>query len=303
VRKAGAEGAKLYHYRAGFGHESVIVAKELGMVTLCDHSIAHPAVLQALVDSRGDLSVLHKSAPMDGFWSDIMDDITQADAVVVNSDFVKQTFLEQGWPSSRVHVIYLGVDDAFLNNVPQRDMQPVKGPLRLMFGGHFNDRKGADVLVEALKDLNDLDWTLEIAGGITPEMRLKHAAFLRDTRVRVLGPVSRAEMASHMALAEVFIFPSFAEGSARVVFEALACGCYVITTINSGSIVQDGVHGRLTPAGNCNALSESIRNANADRESVRAIGQANAELVRQRHRQSRYGEDMSSLYSELLAEK
>ena len=36
------EGIRIYHYRAGFGQASVQTAKELGIVALCDHSIAHP---------------------------------------------------------------------------------------------------------------------------------------------------------------------------------------------------------------------------------------------------------------------
>ena len=46
-----------------------------------------------------------------------------------------------------------------------------------------------------------------------------------------------------MSRAEVFVFPSLAEGSARVVAMAMAAGCYVITTPNSGSVVRDGAMG------------------------------------------------------------
>jgi transcriptional regulatory protein LevR len=34
--------ARVYHYRSGFGLGSVQAAKHKGMVTLCDHTIAHP---------------------------------------------------------------------------------------------------------------------------------------------------------------------------------------------------------------------------------------------------------------------
>ena len=303
VREAAKHGAQIYHYRAGFGHESVREAKRLGLITLCDHSIAHPAVLQPLIDAKGDLRVLREPGSMDRTWKDVLDDVELADAVVVNSDFVNQTFVEQGWPSSRVHVIYLGVDDAFLENVPEHRAPDAAGPLRLMFAGDFGDRKGADVLVAALKNLNGVEWTLEMAAGVSPEMRQKHSKFLSDPRVTELGFVSRKELATRMASAEIFLFPSFAEGSARVVFEALASGCYVITTPNSGSIVQDGEQGRLVPAGDTEAIVAALQKAAANRKAVFEVGKANADLVRRRYRQTHYGEELNSLYRELLTKK
>ena len=48
--------------------------------------------------------------------------------------------------------------------------------------------------------------------------------------------------------------PASVEGSARVVFEALAAGCYVITTPNAGSIVKDEVHGALVEPGSADGL-------------------------------------------------
>jgi glycosyltransferase involved in cell wall biosynthesis len=107
------------------------------------------------------------------------------------------------------------------------------------------------------------------------------------------------EVALRMLEADVFVFPSLAEGSARVVFEALACGCYVITTPNAGSIVQDGVHGALVPAGDADALAAAIRAAASRRQTIRDVGQYNAELVRSEYRQRRYGEALDQLYDDV----
>ena len=45
VIRAAQNGARIYHYRAGYGHESVLAAKDLGMLTICDYTIAHGALL------------------------------------------------------------------------------------------------------------------------------------------------------------------------------------------------------------------------------------------------------------------
>ena len=303
VMEAARDGARIYHYRAGFGGDSVKVAAQLGMVTLCDYSIAHAAVLFRLIENGGVLSGAALTPQLSRLWLDILADTEQADFVLVNSDFVKNTFLEQGWDAARLEVIYLGVDDAFLEVVPTSRPNFVQtDPLRLMFAGGFERRKGAETVIATLSLLHDVRWTLEIAGVLDADANIDQD-FLKDPRISVTGWLPRTELARRMAAAEVFVFPSLAEGSARVVFEALAAGMYVITTPNAGSIVQDGVHGRLIAPGDPRGLADAIREAAKNRVELAAIGLRNAELVRSRYRQSDYGDALAGLYSRLLADR
>jgi glycosyltransferase involved in cell wall biosynthesis len=97
----------------------------------------------------------------------------------------------------------------------------------------------------------------------------------------------------------VFVFPSLADGSARVVFEALACGCYVITTPNSGTIVEDEIHGALVPPGDAGRLREAILAADRDRDRLADTGTRNAQLMAERFSQRNYGDGLANLYREL----
>ena len=80
----------------------------------------------------------------------------------------------------------------------------------------------------------------------------------------------------------------------------MACGCYVITTPNSGSIVEDGVHGRLVPPGDVPALSAAIEEACSRGAALAEIGSGNAELIRRSYRQADLGHRLARLYSHLL---
>ena len=115
----------------------------------------------------------------------------------------------------------------------------------------------------------------------------------------MLGTLPRAQLAAQMLAAPVFVFPSYAEGSARVVFAALACGCYVITTPTAGTIVEHGVHGALVPPGDVDAVRHAVAEAAADRARVAEIGNRNAALIRARYRQRAYGDTLQALYDEL----
>jgi len=297
VERAASEGARIYHYRAGFGGASVESARKRGMFLLCDHSIAHPATVDALVKNMGRMPDRVETVKVGPFWGYVLRDIERADAVLVNSRFVEDTFRQVGQDRAPIHVIYLGVDDSFLAQVPRRESASEE--LQILFAGYFEKRKGAEIVMDAFERIDNLPWRLEIAGSVSPEVADRARGFFSNPRVKYLGLLSRKDLASAMARAEVFIFPSFAEGSARVVFEALACGCYVITSPNSGSIVEDGVHGAIVPPGDSNSLAEAIEYAYQHRGRVADIGRSNALCVRAKYRQCNYGDELATLYKEL----
>jgi glycosyltransferase involved in cell wall biosynthesis len=83
------------------------------------------------------------------------------------------------------------------------------------------------------------------------------------------------------------------------VFEALACGCYVITTPNSGTIVEDGVHGALVAAGDADGLAEAIVAADGDRGTVAEVGARNSRIVADGFSQADYGDALAELYARL----
>lgn len=79
-----------------------------------------------------------------------------------------------------------------------------------------------------------------------------------DSALELTGPVPRAQMLQQYAWADVFLLPSICEGSATVVYEALAAGLPVVCTPNTGSIVRDGVDGFIVPTSNAGAIAEAL---------------------------------------------
>ena len=297
-RSAEARGRGIYHYRSGFGGGSVAVARRRGWVCLCDHTIVHPAVLEHLVSHAGRLPPAGESGPIDRNWRTILADVDRADHVLTNSGFVKSTFVHQGWDGARIDVIHQGIDDGFLSALPERT--PIRGPLRLLFAGSFGRRKGGPDLAEATSCLGNVDWRLDLCGPVEPDAAAAFGRLAADPRVTCHGTLAPKALAERMAAAEVFVFPTRAEGSARVVFEALAAGCYVVTTANAGSIVADGEHGRLIAPGSPRAIADALRHAAGDRAGVARIGARNAAEGRRGWRQADYGARLFELYERLL---
>ena len=95
--------------------------------------------------------------------------------------------------------------------------------------------------------LDDVDWRLDLCGQVEPGTAAAFGRLAADPRVTYHGMLPLKDLAARMAVAEVFVFPTLADDSARVVWEALAAGCYVVTTANAGSIVA----GRRARAADC----------------------------------------------------
>ena len=103
---------------------------------------------------------------------------------------------------------------------------------------------------------------MRVAGSVSKKIRDNPAA----RNLRFLGHLGPGQLGVEFANADVFVFPSLAEGSASVVNEAMAMGVPVVTTKAAGSIIHDGIDGLIVkerdPAATANAIHSLISNRN-----------------------------------------
>ncbi|WP_372739245.1 glycosyltransferase family 4 protein [Neptunomonas sp.] len=298
VREAAKNGATIYHYRAGFGQSSVKVAKELGMKTICDHSIVHPSLLNLMIELKGNYPESIPSRP-NGIWGAVLDDIEVADHVVVNSDFVAETFEFMGFDPAKLSVVYLGVEDKFIHSLPAaRDYYQLEQirPIKFLFAGGIIPRKGVDEISAALQQLTSTKIELHLAGSLPDVSRSRYENLLADARVTYHGMLSQKELAKLMSESDVFLFPSRAEGSARVIFEAMAAGCAVICTHNAGSAVQDDVGGKIIPINDQESLIKVLEDVLKRTEKYVGFGKSNKQSILDYYRQKNYGDGMERVY-------
>ncbi len=238
----------IYIYRAGFGHKSVTTAKQLGMTTVCDHTIAHPRLVDYMTNNKGKFPENKQPWLVSKFWEMVEQDMNQADHILVNSDFVKETCIHQGLNPKNITVIYLGLDDQFLNHLPvTRSYSNLDDTLRCLFAGSFERRKGAIEIIHAFLNIESTNWVLDIVGYISPDILSEYSDFFKLHNVKIHGFLLRDQLAKLMSKSDIFVFPSLVEGSARVIFEAMASGCYIVTTENAGSIVKNNEQGAIIP--------------------------------------------------------
>jgi glycosyltransferase involved in cell wall biosynthesis len=127
------------------------------------------------------------------------------------------------------------------------------------------------VLLDAWKlaGLNQAE--LLLVGDPQPEIRqILSTAHLPG--VQLIG-FSR-EVLKYYRMANVFVFPSTCEGSAKATYEAGACGLASISTAEAGDFVDDGVNGYLVPLGDAPAIAERLQHFKDHPETVRQMGRA-----------------------------
>jgi glycosyltransferase involved in cell wall biosynthesis len=292
--------ADIFHVRSGAGQGGAIAAaRRRGMKIVADHSIAHPAEMErTLAPICAELGLPFRMGMDSPFWQLVIQDCVDADLVLVNSEYVRESFLTAGFPPAKVRTLYWGVRDDFLG--VKRDFA-VSRPARLLFTGAFGLRKGAREIARACKILDDrgIAYELLIAGNFSEGRPVVEESRLRGT-VRYLGMLLQDELRDYLATSDLYVFPTHAEGSARSAMEAMAAGLPVITTRECGLPLRHGEDGWLVPRGDSPALADSIARLLADQSLRESLGRSAQQRVADHYRWSHYAIKLKDIYHDLL---
>lgn len=180
------------------------------------------------------------------YWDRLEAEWSCADAVLVNSEWSKSALEEQGVASEKLFVVPLAFEPRVLHEPILNRRQ---GPLRVLFLGQVNLRKGFPYLVEAARLLKSKQIIIDVVGptSIAPSI-LKR---LPDN-IQLHGPVDRLTASAWYRQADVFVLPTISDGFALTQLEAMAHGVPVITTDRCGDVVDNGVDGwRVAAADAC----------------------------------------------------
>lgn len=184
------------------------------------------------------------------------------------SSFTRQTLIENGVKKDSIHVIPYGVD---LNRfTPDDSVRSTTNPLRLLFVGSINQRKGIKYLLEALQMLKTRQLEVQICGRVVDSLSLFKPF---SDRLNITPSVSHAELVASYRRADLFVFPSVAEGFGQVLLESLACGLPVLSTTRTAApdLITESQQGFVVDPGDPAALAARIEWALANRSRLAAM--------------------------------
>lgn len=240
---------------SGAGLKTGRLVQQRGGKFICDRGSSHQRFQEAIVCDENrrwgvavEVSDLRDTLREEQIYE-------QADAITVPSSFARRSYLELGLPAAKVHVIPYGVRlDAFKPvGLPSDDT------FEVLFVGGVTLRKGVAYLLQAFARLDLPRKRLRIVGGV-PRWMKPVLARLPETDVEYVGSVPQNLLPGIMSRSHVMVLPSIEEGLALVQGQALACGCPVIATPNTGSedLFHDDLEGFIVPIRDVDALANRM---------------------------------------------
>jgi glycosyltransferase involved in cell wall biosynthesis len=220
-----------------------------------------------------------------------------ADLITVPSTYAAETYLQRGLPRAKLFVNPYGASlDRF-----SRVADPDPAHFTVLFVGAARLRKGFGHLLEAFRRFDHPRKRLWVVGDVLPETRTLIEAHGGDD-IAFLGIVPNADLSPYYSSADVMVLPSIEEGLALVQAEALACGCPVIATPNSGSadLFENGVQGFIVPARDPATITERLAQIAQTPGLWEEMGAAGLQRIRQIGGWDSYGDRYIARCRELL---
>jgi starch synthase len=283
---------------SGAGLKTGRLVQQRGGKFICDRGSSHQRFQEQIVSDE------QRRWNIDIPVSDIRDTLREeeiyqaADAITVPSSFSRRSFLELGLPASKVHVIPYGVRlDRFT-----KSQEPPTDTFEVLFAGSVSLRKGFPYLLQAFHRLKHPAKRLRVIGAV-PSWIKPVLARLPQEHVEYLGILPQAKLPAIMSGSHLMVLPSIEEGLALVQGQALACGCPILATPNTGSedLFSDGVEGFIVPIRDVDALTERMQRLAGDPVLQRRMSAAALARVKHLGGWTDYGDKWEDLLVRLTA--
>jgi len=285
----------IFHAWGNYALASIPHARRHGAGVVIERGSTHPNFQNTILSEEFARQGIKTECAHPQIIEKGLREIELADRVIIPSQFVYRTFIENGISDEKLTVVPYGFNPGDFSPGKKND-----DVFRVLFVGNIGIQKGVHYLLDAWERLALPDAELIFIGKVEEWMQplmQKHAR-----RITLKGHVRHEELKHEYAQASVFILPSLQEGSALVTYEAMACGLPLIVSENTGSVARDGKDGYVIPIRDVNAIAEKLQWMYGHRDEAAKMGAVAAEYI-QEFTWDRYAESVIAVYREVLAER
>jgi glycosyltransferase involved in cell wall biosynthesis len=199
--------------------------------------------------------------------------------------------------SNPITIIPNGID---LTEV--KKLKTVYGTKKMVFLSRIHPKKGIELLLEAWRNMDTKDWSLEIAGNgeyAYIETLIQSAKGLKN--VLFVGPQYGEAKWDLLRSADVMVLPTYSENFGIVVAEALAVGVPVITTKgtpwNELNTQNCGWCIELTDLDLKSTLKKAM---STPPEDIKKMGKRGVDLINNKYAIASVGRSVLKMYKSIL---
>lgn len=258
-----------------------------GATTISYEGINHPAFLNCIDRELGQNQYANLAKRS-------YEAIKFSDYILSLSEFVKDTYIKEGFTPKNVFAIPTGADTEkfFPSN-------GTSSKFRVISVANYSYRKGIQYLLKAWREMNLDNSELLIIGNPVGEMKKLVEEYCKHQNNIIRIPFTK-NIVEHYQRASIFVLPSLIEGSAKVTYEAMACGLPVICTAETGSVVQDGYDGYIIPRHNVDKIKEKILLFYNNPETITKMGARARKKVVQSYQWKHFSDRVHGALKEIL---
>jgi len=214
------------------------------------------------------------------YWVSWRKECDLADRIVVNSKWSQEGLIRSGVATEKLSVIPLAYEpprvasERLTGPRLQRrypDRFTNERPLRVLFLGQVNLRKGIARLLEGARMLRDEPVEFWIVG---PVQITNATTKVGDARVKWFRPATQSQAAEKFRAADLFILPTLSDGFAITQLEAQAHGLPIMTSTSCGGVVESGLNGILLEEPSAACIAAAIRDCIADPSQLQSLAAA-----------------------------
>src|SRR6266567_2893962 len=210
------------------------------------------------VACESELGATWQPAPQ-AYWDLWREECNVADQIVANSEWSKSALEEADVSPAKIRVIPLAYERPVATNIFKRsypDEFDETRPMRVLFLGQINLRKGVARLLKAIRLLENEPIEFQFVGPV--QLSIPHD-IQNNPRLRWFGAVSRSDVDTFYRSADVLIFPTLSDGFGLTQLEAQAWSLPIVASRFCGEVVRDGVNGIVLNELSPDAISAALR--------------------------------------------
>ena len=231
--------------------------------------------------------------------------------VIVNSNYMKNHVQGLfGLPFDKINVIPNGINLTNFNGIERdydfRRQYAMDNEKIILYVGRLVYEKGVQHLISAmpkiLENYHDAKLIIAGKGGMLDELKGQAEAMDLSNKVYFTGYLNSKQVQKMYKCADVAVFPSTYEPFGIVALEAMLAGVPTVVSDIGGlnEIVDHGVNGMKSYAGNSNSIADSVISLLYDKQLAANVSKKAKQKVKEEFNWNKIAQDTHYIYEQAI---